>query len=180
MRRLLTLLTIAVGGGGCLSPTHSALTTINTVPPVVIGSVPSLDGGSACLPPSALLDAGPPASLPSGVPAQVTFSEDMDINTLRPGIGLFQCPCPIGQEPTEVPLTLSVITSQTLPDYSLTQGIPFTVQIQPAADGNPCLPDGGTYGCFSSALYLLQLRTLLTDPEGNALQQDCQINFEAL
>ncbi len=182
MRRNLIGLVMVALGAGCLNPAQSALTYKNQVPPRVIGTVPSFDGGSACFPTSPNSDAGIIiASLAQGVPAQVIFSETMDVNTLRPGIGLFQCPCTPDQL-VEVPTELSVLSATDLPDYGqITQGLyPFTVQITPALDGNPCQPDGGTFGCFTSALYLWQIRTLLTDTAGNPLEQECQVNFESL
>jgi hypothetical protein len=162
---------------GCLVFNQSPLTTINTVPPQVVGTVPSLDGGSACLPLSAL-DGGIQASLPAGVPAQVIFSEPMDDDTLEPGLALYACNPTCGG--AELPLALTVIPGSPLPPYAQSNPAPYTVQLGPAANGEACQPDGGTYGCFLSGVYLLDVRTLLTDAEGNALPAECEIQFQAL
>jgi hypothetical protein len=174
-RQLIKIWLTGFAAGGCVIPVQPPLTTKNTVPPLVVGTLPSLrDGGLACT--LSGTDGGGLPVLASGVAAQVVFSEAIDPASLDAGLSLFKCPCSPGQTP--LPLLLAFDAGSQWPDYAQTN--PFTVFIQPAQNGTPCLPDGGTFGCFSNAVYQLQVNTWVTDSAGNALVQACQLDFHAL
>jgi hypothetical protein len=156
---------LLLGGlAACLQPGKADLFPESSLAPTVLSTLPS-DGGIAF-----------------SVPLQVTFSKDMDPETLRPGIALYT-----GNPAQEVPLILSVPPPPAIPDFARTdpscaEGLcAYTVTIQQASGGSPCpLPDGGTSptGCMSTqTAYLIDLRTLLTDTTGLALPNEVQIPF---
>jgi hypothetical protein len=94
---------------------------------------------------------------------QVTFTEAMEPRSLRPGIGVFK-----GQE--EVALLISPPKLREGETEVERGDVPFTVVIGPAV--------GTTWD--ANASYVLYLRKLLTDVEGNPLDAEHVIPFTTL
>jgi hypothetical protein len=141
MRRLLTawaLLSLA----GCLDPGDPVLAVRDAEPPEIRSTDPIAN-----------------AQIASDGTVEVTFSEFMDVRTLRPGIAVFS-----GRD--EVPLSITV-PAPTEGDEDVERGnIPYTVKVKAAS------------GAFTvNASYTLVLRTVLTDYEGNALVEEVRVPF---
>jgi hypothetical protein len=89
----------------------------------------------------------------------ITFSEYMDVRTLRPGIAVFS-----GRE--EVPLHITV-PAPSDGDEDVERGdIPYTIMVN--AEAGPFT---------ANSTYTLVLRTSLTDYEGNALVEEVRVPF---
>ncbi|QSQ15157.1 Ig-like domain-containing protein [Myxococcus landrumensis] len=98
--------------------------------------------------------------LAAGAPMRITFSEAMDVRSLRPGIAVFT-----GRD--EVPLTLTAPEVPEL-DANVERGdVPYIVEAV-ASEGSPLLPD---------TQYTLVLRDVLTDFEGNPLGSEVRVVF---
>ncbi len=91
---------------------------------------------------------------------EVGFSEQMDPTSLKPGIVVLR-------RGEEVPLLFSVI--EELPADGLDRGdIPFSITAKP------------TTGSFApNEPHTLVLRTLLTDTEGNPVDEEIRVNFQS-
>jgi hypothetical protein len=142
MRRLLTACAV-LGLTGCLEVGDPLLAVRDTTPPTVESTDPVANG-----------------TIASDGTLNITFSEFMDVRTLRPGIAVFS-----GRE--ELPLHITV-PAPTEPDEDVERGdIPYTVMVN-AASGTPFT---------ANALLTLVLRTSLTDYEGNALVEEVRVPF---
>lgn len=141
MRRLLTACAF-LSLAGCLDPGDPLLAVRDTDPPEVQSTEPVASGQIA-----------------SDGSLEITFSEFMDVRTLRPGIAVFS-----GRD--EVPLTITV-PPPTDGDGNVEGGdIPYTVTVR------------ATSGAFTpNASYTLVLRTILSDYEGNALTEEVRVPF---
>ncbi len=141
MRYLLTACAL-LSLSACLDPGDPLLGVRDTDPPEVESTNPEANGSIA-------LDGT----------LEITFSEFMDIRTLRPGIAVFS-----GRD--EVPLRISV-PAPSDGDEDVERGdISYTVMVNAEA---------GTFEPSTS--YTLVLRTILTDYEGNALTEEVRVPF---
>lgn len=125
---------------GCLSPGSPLYGKLDETSPHLAQIVPRIGG-----------DAG----LQSVAPKQfivITFSEPMDLDSLRAGIVVRN------RDRKEMPLTIQVEPSQLQPITAADPDIEFSVQISSAE------PSG-----FVVGPYQLILRTLLIDQQGNGL-----------
>ncbi|MFY1826421.1 Ig-like domain-containing protein [Myxococcus fulvus] len=130
---------------GCLEPGEAIYLPRDTVPPRVVSTAPG--GGE---------------TLPRGGSLRVTFSEAMDLRSLRPGFAVFS-----GRD--ELPL---VLTAPPVPelDEDVERGdVPYTVEAA-FAEGVVLTPN---------TQYTLVLRTVLTDYEGNPLSSEIRIVFRS-
>jgi len=128
---------------GCLEAGDAIYPARDLDPPDVVSTVP-----------------GPNGILPAGGTLRITFSEAMDVRTLRPGIAVFS-----GRD--ELPLT---ITAPPVPetDEAVERGdVPYTVDVVPA-EGTVLSP---------GSQYTLVLRDALTDTEGNPLATEVRVLF---
>lgn len=125
---------------GCLSPGQSLYEKLDSTSPKVVSISPPIGG-----------DAGTVTLAPSQF-VLITFSEPMDIDSLRAGIVVRN------RDRKEQPLTIQVDPSQIRPIQASDPETEFQVQIS-SAD-----PSG-----FVSGPYQLILRTLLIDQQGNGL-----------
>ena len=139
MRAALVLLLLA----GCLSTDKPTYQPMDTKRPTVNSIVPAMgdhyggDGGIPSLTPGAIIT--------------VTFSEAMDVSSLRPGIAIRDA------NRVEQPLNIYVA-----PQYLMTineQDLDFDFPVQLSS------PSG-----FTPGVYQLILRELLIDQQGNTLQ----------
>ena len=140
MRRLLTawaLLSLT----GCLDPGDPLLAERDTNAPRVESTDPAANGQIA-----------------TDGTLNITFSEYMDVRTLRPGVAVF-----LGRD--EVPLDITV-PAPAEGDEDVERGdISYTVKV------NASEPFAANAG------FTLVLRTVLTDYEGNALAEEVRIPF---
>jgi hypothetical protein len=114
----------------------------DTTPPQVVSTDPVANG-----------------TIASDGTLNITFSEFMDVRTLRPGIAVFS-----GRE--ELPLHITV-PAPTEPDEDVERGdIPYTVMVN---------AESGTF--TANSLFTLVLRTSLTDYEGNPLVEEVRVPF---
>ena len=157
MKRL--ILSLALVAPACVQPgSKSDLSVEDPDSPQILSTVPPVpDGGLFTV----------------SSPVEITFSEPMDPNSLRPGIAIFT-----GNPAQELPLAIAVPQPSPVPDYAQTNPGPYTVQVRPAA-GTPCSATVDAGFCFAPGTYLLQLRTLLTDPAGNPIPSAQQVLFTA-
>lgn len=140
MRRLLTACAF-LSLAGCLDPGDPVLGVRDTNPPKVVSPVP-----------------GEAVQIASNGTLEITFSEFMDVRTLRPGITVLA-------SSGEVPLTITV-PAPTEGDDIEHGDIPYTVKAT------------ATSGAFSpNASYTLVLRTILSDYEGNPLPEEVRVLF---
>lgn len=157
---------------GCRQRGQPELDTQNTIPPQVVSTVPPLP------------DAGVIISWSAGV--QVTFSEEMDPDTLNPGIQLFAPPSSAGGTAIQVPVLITRTSGVApFPPYAESNPSPPSEQptylIQQAAGGGNCQTDGGNVGCFEApANYDLRLLTLLTDTTGLPLPAQVDVLFTTI
>ncbi|HVG58383.1 MAG TPA: Ig-like domain-containing protein [Hyalangium sp.] len=127
---------------GCLDPGDPLLGVRDTDPPEVSSTNLEATGMIA-----------------SDGTVEITFSEFMDVRTLRPGIAVFS-------GPGEVPLSITV-PAPSDGDEDIERGdLPYTVMVN---------AEGGVFTANSS--YTLVLRTILTDYEGNALPEEVRVPF---
>ena len=136
MKPVLALLCLT----GCLSPGAPLYGKLDTVAPKVTAISPAMGG-----------DAGVPTLSPSQF-IVLTFSEPMDLDSLRPGIVVRN------KDRKEQPLTIQVDVDQLQPITARDPDLEFRVQISSA-----------TAGGFTNGAYQLILRTLLIDQQGNGL-----------
>lgn len=128
---------------GCLEPGDPIYPARDSVRPRVVSTEPGSGG-----------------VLASGAVIRITFSEVMDVRSLRPGIAVFS-----GRD--EVPLTLTAPEVPEL-DANVERGdVPYTVEAV-ASEGSPLLPD---------TQYTLVLRDVLADFEGNPLNSEVRVVF---
>jgi hypothetical protein len=141
MRRLLiacAFLSLA----GCLEPGDPLLAVRDVDPPHVESTDPAANGQIA-----------------SDGTVNITFSELMDVRSLRPGIAVFA-------DRDEVPLRLTV--------PALTEGEEDTER----GDVSYTVMVNANSGAFTAnASFTLVLRTILTDYEGNALSEEVRVPF---
>lgn len=143
MRHLLTACAF-LGLAGCLEVGDPLLAVRDTTPPTVQST-----------------DPGANATIGSDGTLKVTFSELMDVRTLRPGIAVFS-----GRD--EVPLRI-IVPSDTSVDENVERG-DFSETVMVNADAED--------GHFpANALLTLVLRTSLTDYEGNAVVEEVRVPF---
>jgi hypothetical protein len=141
MRYLLTACAL-VSLSGCLDPGDPLLGVRDTDPPEVSSTDPDVNGMIA-----------------SDGTVEITFSELMDVRTLRPGIAVFS-----GRD--EVTLSITV-PAPSDGDEDVERGdLPYTVMVN---------AEGGAF--IANTSYTLVLRTLLTDYEGNALPEEVRVPF---
>jgi hypothetical protein len=141
MRYLLTVCAL-LSLSGCLDPGDPLLGVRDTDPPKVSSTDPEATGMIA-----------------SDGTVEITFSEFMDVRTLRPGIAVFS-----GSD--EVPLRISVPVPSD-GDEDVERGdLPYTVMVN---------AESGTFTANTS--YTLVLRTILTDYEGNTLPEEVRVPF---
>jgi len=141
MRYLLTACAL-LSFSGCLDPGDPLLGVRDTDPPEV---------SSTNLEDTGLID--------SDGTVEITFSEFMDVRTLRPGIAVYS-------GSNEVPLSITV-PAPSDGDEDVERGdLPYTVMVN---------AEGGAFTANSS--YTLVLRTILTDYEGNALPEEVRVPF---
>ncbi|WP_224362268.1 Ig-like domain-containing protein [Hyalangium versicolor] len=141
MRRLLTACAF-LSLAGCLDPGDPVLGVRDVVPPEVSSTNPTANG-----------------SIASDGTLKITFSEFMDVRTLRPGIAVYS-----GRD--EVPLRISV-PAPTDGDEDVERGdISYTVEVN--AESESFTPN---------ASFTLVLRTILTDYEGNPLVEEVRVPF---
>jgi len=128
---------------GCLEPGDAIYDRRDTVPPRVVSTDPG--GGGV---------------LATGGTLRITFSEGMDVRSLRPGIAVFA-----GRD--EVPLT---VLAPEIPELEQNVGrgdIEYTVEAT-VAEGSTLSPN---------TQYTLVLRDVLTDFEGNPLATEVRVVF---
>jgi hypothetical protein len=141
MRRLLTACAF-LSLVGCLEPGDPLLAVRDTDPPEVQSTDPAAN-----------------AQIASDGTVEITFSEFMDVRTLRPGIAVFS-----GRD--EVSLNITVPPPSEGEEDIERGDVPYTVMVKAAA------------GAFSpNASFTLVLRTALTDYEGNALTEEVRVPF---
>jgi len=141
MRRLLTACAF-LSLAGCLDPGDPVLAVRDTDPPEVQATDPTANEEVA-----------------SDGALEITFSEFMDVRTLRPGIAVFS-----GRD--EVPLNLTVPAPSEGDEDTERGDLPYAVTVKAAS------------GAFTAnASYTLVLRTILTDYEGNALTEEVRVPF---
>lgn len=144
--RALFLGVVVVAAAGCNSPGESLYGKLDAQPPRIVEIAPPMGG-----------DAGVPSVTPSQF-IVLTFSESMDLDSLRAGIVIRN------KDRKEQPLTIQVDPDQIRPDNlgarddGGTLDQPFKVQISAADPGG-----------FATGAYQLILRTLLIDKRGNGL-----------
>jgi hypothetical protein len=127
---------------GCLDPGDPLLGVRDTEPPEVSSTEPEAN-----------------ETVASDATLEITFSEFMDVRTLRPGIAVFS-----GRD--EVPLSITV-PAPSDGDEDVERGdLPYTVIVN---------AEGGAFTANSS--YTLVLRTVLTDYEGNTLPEEVRVPF---
>ncbi|MFL5349871.1 MAG: Ig-like domain-containing protein [Hyalangium sp.] len=143
MRHLLTACAF-LGLTGCLEVGDPLLAVRDTTPPTVQST-----------------DPGANATIGSDGTLKITFSELMDVRTLRPGIAVFS-----GRD--EVPLRITV-PSDTGIDENVERG-DFSETVMVNAES-----DSGSFTANSA--FTLVLRTSLTDYEGNALVEEVRVPF---
>lgn len=119
--------------GACLEPGNPYLAERDNEPPRFVESIPE---------PGGVFD--------KDAPILVTFSEEMDIRSLRPGIWLVK-------EQERVPVIIEVPEDDAVPEAAQQSDIPYTISVRGAEPLEP------------NAEYLLVLDTVLTDTEGNQL-----------
>lgn len=141
MRYLLTVYSL-LSLSGCLDPGDPLLGVRDTDPPEVSSTDPEANG-----------------TIASDGTVEVTFSEFMDVRTVRPGIAVFS-----GRD--EVALLITVPTPSD-GDEDIERGdLPYAVTVN---------AEGGTFTANTS--FTLVLRTILTDYEGNALTEEVRVPF---
>jgi hypothetical protein len=141
MRRLLIACAV-LSLSGCLEPGDPVLAVRDTDPPAVESTEPAAN-----------------AEVAKDGSLRITFSELMDVRSLRPGIAVFS-----GRD--EVALSITVPRTSDIEQDIERGDIPYTVTVSAAS------------GAFSAnTTYTLVLRTVLTDYEGNALPEEVRVLF---
>lgn len=146
MIRLLTAAALVLLAG-CLSVGGPLFTKLDDQPPTVLAVAPPMGG-----------DAGVPQVL-GGQIISVTFSEQLNVDSLRPGIVVRN------RALEELPLTLQLESEPSPVSYVAGEdggprNLPMTVQILSAEGG------------YAPGPYQLILRTLLIDRAGNPLETE--------
>jgi hypothetical protein len=142
MRRLLTACAFLSLSAGCLAPGDPLLAVRDTDPPELQSTKPLADGQIA-----------------SDEALEITFSEFMDLRTLRPGIAVFS-----GRN--EVPLTITVPEPPEGEEDTECGDFPYVVTVR------------ATSGAFTpNSAYTLVLRTILSDYEGNPFIEEVRVPF---
>ncbi len=145
--RCLLIACACLGLTGCLDPGDPVLAARDTTRPRVESTDPEAGG-----------------EVTRNGSVSITFSELMDVRSLRPGIAVF----PGQDEQNEFSLRI-VIPPISETEQDIERGdIPFTVQVSLAS--GPFEP---------STEYTLVLRTSLTDYEGNALAEQKRVLFRS-
>ena len=145
---------LALFAAGCLTAGNSPYNKLDDQPPTVISIDPPIGG-----------DAGTPI-VRGGQIISITFSEQMNVDTLRPGIVIRN------RDRQELPLSIQLESEPTPVSYRADSdagpiNIPMTVQLTSA------LPSG-----FDRGSYQLILRTLLIDRAGNSLESEFLGSFQ--
>jgi hypothetical protein len=143
MRRLLTACAFLSLSAGCLEPGDPLLAVRDTDPPEVQSTKPQANGQIA-----------------PDEPLEITFSEFMDVRTLRPGIAVFS-----GRN--EVPLTITVPEPSEGDEDTERGDFPYVVTVRAAS------------GAFTpnSPYTLVLRRMILTDYEGNPFIEEERVPF---
>ncbi len=133
---------------GCLSAGKSPYGKLDDQPPTVVSIQPPMGA-----------DAGMPPHINGGSFISITFSEQLDVESIRPGIVLRD------KNRKELPLSIQLAADPTPVSYTATedggaQNIPMTVEITSAV------------GPLDRGSYQLILRTLLIDRAGNSLESE--------
>jgi hypothetical protein len=141
--RLCIALVVALPLSACLEPGRQTLGNLDNEPPTVVSTSPALalDGGIT--------------SVPVLTQIVITFSEAMDIYSLRPGITVVR-----GAEPVEV--NVEYLQEPVVQNFGST---PFGVRVTPVS---PLAP---------STTYTLVLSTLLNDLQGVSFAAEQRIAF---
>lgn len=145
MKRLLVAAAVLLGAVSCLSPGSTQYLPLDNVAPHLVSIAPDLgsDGGFQQFPPTQIFE--------------ITFSEPMDTDSLRPGIVVRN----VAREEQLLELHAPDIPpSLSDPDFA------FPVRISSYADGG-----------FAPGAYQLILRTLLIDQQGNPLPGEFRAAF---
>lgn len=141
MKRALPIAFFALAS--CLSPGGSLYGKLDSTAPKIVSISPAM---------------GPDAGVTYLAPAQfivITFSEPMDLDSLRAGIVIRN------KDRKEQALTIQVDPDQIRPVTAKDPDLEFRVQISSADMGG-----------FTSGAYQLILRTLLIDQQGNGLETE--------
>jgi hypothetical protein len=141
MRHLLTACAF-LGLTGCLEVGDPLLAVRDTTPPTVQSTDPGANG-----------------TIAADGTLNITFSEFMDVRTLRPGIAVFA-----GRD--EVPLRVTVPPSNGIDENVERGDSPYTVMVN---------AESGSF--TANSLFTLVLRTSLTDYEGNELIEEVRVPF---
>lgn len=143
MRPALALLAVMLTG--CLSPGETPYVKLDFSSPTLVSIEPAMGG-----------DAGVPILSPNQF-IVLTFSEPMDLSSLRPGIVIRN------KDRKEQPLTIQVDPDQIRPAGSglMDEEADFSVNISAAEASG-----------FTTGGYQLILRTLLIDQQGNSLNNE--------
>ncbi len=128
---------------GCLSPGSPYYPVMDDKPPTVVSIDPPMGDTAGG-------DGGVP-TLTVGQIITITFSEPMDLDSIRPGIAIRDA----GRE--EIPLLIAIDPSQRKGPTAADLDVDWPVHVT-AANG------------FVPGVYQLILRPLLIDQQGNALQ----------
>ncbi len=136
---------LALSLTGCLSPGETPYVKVDFSSPTLVSIAPAMGG-----------DAGVPILSPAQF-IVITFSEPMDLDSLRPGIVIRN------KDRREQPLTIQVDPSQIRPVGSglMDMEPEFSVNISSAETSG-----------FATGGYQLILRTLLIDQQGNSLNSE--------
>ncbi|MCP3103439.1 Ig-like domain-containing protein [Myxococcus sp. K15C18031901] len=141
--RALGLALVVSTFSGCLEPGDALYPARDTDPPDVVSTDPGANG-----------------TLSVTGTLRITFSEAMDVRTLRAGIAVFS-----GRD--EVPLTITAPPVPEVDEHVERGDVPYTVEAVPA-EGSAFLPN---------SQYTLVLRDALTDYEGNPLAAEVRVVF---
>lgn len=145
---------LLVVGAACLSPGEPFLAPMDGVPPALVASKTVPRPGAA--------DATHPASRP----IVLVFTEAMDARSLASGVSLFQ-----GDAERPIALRTPPLEDQSVHDRAQDPDREYQVDVSVAVDAGAALVAGSDYR--------LELSTLVTDTQGNALAEPVTIRFRA-
>ena len=152
MIRALAICMGAVLLAACLDPEKPYLSVEDGAPPVLMQSRPARGG--------AILDI-----LPANDPLALVFSEELEVRSLRPGIS-------VRKDNKDVDITVFAQGD----GGTATNTYDFTGRDKPYAVG---IRRSNGLLWETTGTYTLRLNTLLIDTEGNALEEEIDIRFQA-